>query len=246
MASREKLIPSLTVDKNGKTTTVYRNPDLQTTGTRGIPAPSMPTARETRQHTIDAVWEVIFEGITKFKLPSYKDKMTNLYRSLSGAPDDAYPGLVLETVQTIVPAAKSTLAVRAVLVTIADDNEQIVRGMHRSRGYLADHPEQIAQFVPIAKAVHKHLDTSLDSALVNIESHLHAKRLFEELTKDYNVLGQTGEVYYRNAPDVIAIVDKHPDHVDELMEFLKRGQEVASISEFEDYLKQGVLREGTL
>jgi hypothetical protein len=246
--SRENLIPALTVDKNGKTTTVYRKHESVGSGAAAIPAPSMPSARDLRQKTIDGVWREIEEGIHRFQIPSYKDKMTDIYRNLSGTRDEDYPDLVLETVSKLVPAAVTPSAVRAILITVANGDENVMRAMHDHSDYLAANPQQIAQFTPMVKMLDEKFGIKSEAGKVplTIEAHLYAKSRFEDLTRTHNVLGVTGEEYYRNCPDVVRIVEKHPNEVHELMNYLTRGQEVASMEEFEEYLAQGALREGTL
>lgn len=248
MHSRDNLTPALTVDKNGKTTTVYRKQESGSNGLASIPAPSMPSARDLRQHTIDAVWAAIEEGIHRFQIPAYKDKMTNIYRNLSGTPDETYPDMVLEMVDKIIPAAATPSAVRSILVTIANGDEAIVRAMHAHSDYLAANPLQIAQFAPTVKMLVEKFGPSSEpnGFMPTIEAHLYARKSFEGLTRMHDILGVTGEVYYRNAPEVITIVEKHPEHVSTLMNFLIRGQETVSMEEFEEYLAQGAVREGVL
>lgn len=246
MHSRDNLTPALTVDKNGKTTTVYRKQESGSNGLASIPAPSMPSARDLRQHTIDAVWREIEEGIHRFQIPAYKDKMTNIYRNLSGTPDASYPDLVLETVSKLVPAAVTPSAVRTILISVASGDESVMRAMHAHSDYLASNPQQIAQFTPMVKMLNDTFGVRSKAGKTNIEAHLYAKNLFEDLTRTHDVLGVTGEDYYRNFPEVITIVEKHPNEVNALMSYISRGQETVSMDEFEDYLSQGAVREGAL
>lgn len=247
MSSRDNLTPALTVDKNGKTTTVYRKQESGNSGASPIPAPSMPSARNPRHQTIDSVWEAIFEGIQQFKLPSYKDKMTNVYRNLSGTEDESYPEMVLEMVNKVIPASKTPAAVRSVLITIADGDEDAAWTLHAHSDFLVDNPKHIGHFTSMRKMLIERLDISADShrSMPTIDAHLYAKDLFDELTRNHDVLGG-GEMYYRNVPDVMKIVEKHPEHVSTLMNFLIRGQESISMEDFEDYLSQGAVREGAL
>jgi hypothetical protein len=246
--SRDNLTPALTVDKNGKTTTVYRKHESASSGASSIPAPTMPSARDLRQKTIDGVWRAIEEGIHRFQIPSYKDKMTDIYRNLSGTRDEVYPDMVLEMVDKVIPATVTPTAVRTVLVTIANGDEGMVRAMHAHSDYLVANPLQIAQFPPIHKMLVEKLGLTpeSDGSMPTIEAHLYARKRFEDLTRTHDVLGGTGEAYYRNVPEVINMVEKHPNEVHELMNYLSRGQEKASMKDFEEYLAQGALREGLL
>jgi len=242
------LIPTPTVDKNGKQTTVYRKHKPESANAVPIPAPALSPAfvstRDPRHLVIDAIWEKIQDGINRWKLPSYKDKMTDSFRNLSGTKNESYPAMVLEMVTAIMPTASAT-GIRAVIFTIADSDEDGARAMHAHRNYLSANPHSVSIFASMRKMLMETIGVTPDNdgRLPTIESHLYAKAQWDETMRRGN---DSDVPHYRNMPDVIAMVEKHPSDVPALIEFLSRGQGEPSMQRFEEYLSQGAVREGSL
>lgn len=245
--SSNGLTPTPIVNKNGVQTTVYRKNQNASVGIRPFPSPtsSFSSSRPQRHLVIDQIWAVMEEGINRSKISAYMDRMTDVFRNLSGAKDDSYPEMVLEMVTAIIPRA-SALGVSTVLKALSKDDEVAVRGLHAHRDYFTQNPQYISGFVPMKDVLVNVLGITPedDGSFPSLESHINAKQQYERITTDPGYDGETTR--YFNAPNVMRKVQDDPEHVSELMEYIARGQDDPDFEGFDAYLNGGVMRDGTL
>jgi hypothetical protein len=241
MNSRNHLVPTPTVDRNGKTTTVYRRQEPTSTAAN-FPGPSIQSAHNRRGENIDAVNDMLRDHSRDKCLPSYNTFSVDIIRGMSASKDENYSALVREMVETVVPTIKRGSNLRSLMRELSNYDEGPVRSMHAHREYLAANANMVAAF-NIMRA--RLIDTlgvtpELDGRMPTIEAHLYAEQLVEASGR-----GGSDSRYLMN-PDLMGIVEKHPGHVHELMEFISRDQDTVQLSDFEEYLKQGALRAGNL
>lgn len=244
MNSRSHLIPTPTVDRNGKQTTVYRRQESTATAA-SFPGPSIPAHANRRGDDIDAVNNLIRDHANKYGFRSFRDELVDIIRGMSASSDENYPALVRETVDTVLPSAKLGTSMRAFIGALSSYDEEPVRAMHAHRNYLAANDNMIEAFFSIRKSLIGSLGIKPepDGHMQTLETHLYAMKKYAELV---GARGKGALAQYGSNKPLMSSVEKHPDRVPELMEFLGRGHDRLDLPAFEDYLNQGTLRTGSL
>lgn len=242
MPSRENLIPMPTVDKNGRQTIVWRRGDSLASAIARLPAPLATSPESRRKLDIDVVADFLGAAVIKHNIPSCKEKMATVIRSMSASQDSDYPAVVREIVETVIPAATTTSGVKWVIEGLAE-SEAVTRTMSAHLPYLAKNADRSADFFSMRKVLREtlHVEPEPDGMMPTLEAHLYAKKRYTELKANAG----SPDRYLWNL-QVMQTVEKHPDHVHELMEFISRNQKRFSLTEFEEYLSHGTLSSGAL
>ena len=210
-----------------------------------MPAPAVASSRPQRHLIIDSIWEVLEEGMHKTNINNaYRNKMTDVFRGLSGMQDDAYPAMALELTSAIAPNAPSS-ALAVIINALASSNEETIRALHAHRHYLAADPKRTLGFMSMRRTLTEKLGITpdQDGYMPSVETHLYAKARFTEIKQ--SITTHRHDEYQRDIA-LMQKVEQYPDHVSELMDYIARGQDDPTLEGFEDYLAGGAVREGTL
>lgn len=244
--TRSHLTPTPTVDKNGKQTTVYRK-QTYTMSAASFPGPLLAPAGISKQDDVSSVAFLLQETQVRLKL-SDRDKVTDVIRGMSASDDDGYSRRVRETVETLMPVIRLSSSFNAVVNVVASGDEQTLNTLHAHREYLAGNYRAIASFVRLKQILADSLGLApeSDGHMPTIEAHMYAQYHYEKLWLDRGGRRDSTS-YYQGSPSVIEMVEKHPDNVPLLIEYIAtRGKRMNSVEGFEDYLAEGVMRDGAL
>lgn len=243
--TRNHLIPTPTVDKNGKPTTVYRK-QSHTVTAANFPGPILAPAGASKQDDVDSVAFLLQETQVRLRLRT-SDRNVDVIRGMSASDDKEYSKRVRETVETLMPVIKLSSSFNAVVDVITEGDENTLKTVHAHRKYLAGNCKAIGSFIALKGVLTDSMGLipEPDGTMPTIEAHMYAQQNYEKLWLDRGGR-RDGASYYQGSPAVMELVEKHPEHVPLIIEYIARGQKQNAVDGFEEYLEQGSMRDGVL
>lgn len=238
------LIPTPIVDKNGVPSIRHKKP-ASAQSQSNLPAPALVSARNPRHLVIDSIMEAIRDKFTPDDNKRYRDKMIDISRNLSGAEDDEYPQQVLEMVSKVVPAMnKRVVDMQRFINILANSDASEVKSLCAHADYLASTPHSISNFSSLRTLLMETLRVMPDDRgyFPTIEAHIDAKTAYSIMAGE---LGWTDNFFYPKNLPAVRMVERYPNRVKELMEFIARGNTLDE-KDFEAYVALGAVREGML
>jgi hypothetical protein len=189
--------------------------------------------------------ETLRKDFTPVDNKRYRDKMIDISRNLSGAADDEYPQQVLEMVSKVVPAMNSRVVdLQRFISILANSDNSEAKSLCAHADYLAANPHSVRNFSSLRDLLIDKLHIVPDERgyMPTIEAHIDAKTAYAIMAGEQ---GWTENYFYPSNLPAVRMVERYPNRVTELMEFIARGNKLDE-KDFEAYVALGAVREGML
>lgn len=248
MPRNPNLIPTAIVDVTGKRTTVHRKPDgsKKLTG-RGIPSPASPEPEIVLDDQTIRTSIAYVLGRIDYQHPDSRTEQ-RIVASLNGMSRErlkqvhAATYMVKEIERQVAEREGSFVATGSgyCLLNAIENNDQsridiIIEHGAKLSGHLA-----MRDLVGVVEKL-RAMDNTRVNFTQNMDAHLYAAG------RTLSITGTgTPDFYYSNEK-LIRFINKHPDKVDECLQFrAERELKEFKESDFEQWLQLGAMRDGML
>lgn len=255
--SNPQLVPLVVVDRNGRTTTVYKKPNLPVKHSP-FGKPVLPAAKPTDKMTGQEIAYTIIKRLKNATPPEGYPKvriLPNVRNSLvNSAADREHIRKVHAVFETLLAgeAAENFQAVHTIVSDVDLENPVDVKALHTNLEYVMQRPDLITDITLLGRLLVRYgiTDPDSDTPFVSLPAHLEARSHHRRLhAASHGYYSGDRFADYRNNPSYMAAVERHHDKLEHLFAYRElRGVSGDSFDEqdFQNYLSHGAVANGWL
>lgn len=256
------LIPTVIVDKNGKTTTVHKKPNIPVKVT-GFSKPVLPDAKPTDKMTGEEIAHTVIKRIKNTDPPKGCTRIVvqphHRRALLEAAKDVDHIRGIHSMFEALMSGDKHHYQAAITIFSelkFAGDKWK-VRTLYANQDLLMERPNDVLDIAYFGTFLFESgvADAGKDGHIPSLDNHLKARKHHGSLFQDqFGVYSSMKAADYRNNWDYMDVVERNQDKLEQLMAYRKLrgiqldvdGKDLIDEADFHAYLKQGAVADGWL
>jgi hypothetical protein len=252
-----QLVPSVVVDRNGKTTTVYKKPNKPVRSS-AFTSPVLPAAKPTGKMTGEEIAYTIIRRLKNYTPPNGYPKVRIFpevrHSLLEGATDRDHIRGVHTLFETLMSGTEPQhyQAIHTLIKEMDLASRLDMKVLYSQMDYVMKNPTSVMEIAHFGRFLVREgiIDPDSEAPFASLSAHVEAQRHYRRLhAAQHGYYSDDPFNDYRKLPNYMAAVERYYDKLEYLFSYKElRSVEGDTFDEqdFQNYLQQGAVANGWL